>query len=198
MTVEAAFAVGTLVVVLAVVLAAMGAVVLQLRCVDAATEAARLAARGDADGARRAAARLLPDGAEITLEVRGDDVVARVRAAPLGSALPGLRVSAEVLAAREPSPVAPVEGPDPLPGEMPEADAGPDPASASGEPVSPGHPASSLPTASPSPPSTALPPSPATSTAPASPAPLSPWRWPSGPLPTPSARAMSSSPGGVP
>ena len=108
---------------LAVVLAAMGAVVLQLRCVDAATEAARLGARGDSDGARRAAARLLPDGAEVVLEARGDDVVARVRAAPLGSALPALRVGAEAVAAREPSPVAPVEGPDPLPGEPPEADA---------------------------------------------------------------------------
>jgi hypothetical protein len=124
--------VGTLVVVLAVVLAAMGAVVLQLRCTDAATEAARLAARGDEAGARRAAARLVPDGAEVTVDVRGDDVVARVRAAPLGSALPGVRVAAEVVAAREPSPVAPAQGPDPLPGELPEADVGESPAPASG------------------------------------------------------------------
>ncbi|GAA4875842.1 hypothetical protein GCM10023203_27580 [Actinomycetospora straminea] len=102
--------------VLAVVLAAMGAVVLQLRCVDAATEAARFGARGDLDGARRAAARLLPDGSEVTVDVAGDDVVARVRAAPLGSALPGVRVGAEALAGREPSPVAPAEGPDPLAG----------------------------------------------------------------------------------
>lgn len=133
MTVEAAFAVGTLVVVLGVVLAAMGAVVLQLRCVDAATEAARLAARGDTDGGRRAAEQLLPGGAQVTVDVRGDDVVARVRATPLGSALPGLRVGAEALAAREPSPVAPAEGPDPLPGGLPEADAGIDPATASGQ-----------------------------------------------------------------
>lgn len=131
MTVEAAFAVGTLVVVLGVVLAAMGAVVLQLRCVDAATETARLAARGDTDGARRAGERLLPGGAEVTVEVHGDDVVVRVRAAPLGSALPGLRVGAEGRAAREPSPVAPAEGPDPLPGGLPEADAGTTPASVS-------------------------------------------------------------------
>lgn len=100
--------------VLAVVLAAMGAVVLQLRCVDAATEAARFGARGDVDGARRAAARLVPGGSEVTVDVAGDDVVARVRAAPLGSALPGVRVGAEALAGREPSPVAPGEGPDPL------------------------------------------------------------------------------------
>ncbi|MDD7920861.1 TadE family type IV pilus minor pilin [Actinomycetospora callitridis] len=143
-TVEAAFAVGSLVVVLAVVLAAMGAVVLQLRCVDAATEAARLGARGDPDAARRAAARLLPDGAEVVLETRGDDVVARVRAAPLGSALPALRVGAEAVAAREPSPVAPVEGPDPLPGEPPEADAAASPALPE-SPVSPAS-ASAVPT----------------------------------------------------
>lgn len=88
----------------------MSAVVLQLRCVDAATEASRLAARGDLDGARSAAAALLPVGTEVAVEVRGEDVVARVRAAPLGSALPGLRVVAESRAAREPSPVAPAEG----------------------------------------------------------------------------------------
>ncbi|GAA4911240.1 hypothetical protein EV188_10371 [Actinomycetospora succinea] len=133
MTVEAAFAVGTLVVVLGIVLAAMGAVVLQLRCLDAATEAARLAARGDAEGARRAAEQLLPGGSEVGVDVRGDDVVVRVRAVPLGSALPGLRIGAEASAAREPSPVAPGEGPDPLPGGTPEADVAQDPASASGQ-----------------------------------------------------------------
>lgn len=118
-------------VVLGVVLAAMGAVVLQLRCVDAATEAARLAARGDADGARRAAERLLPGGAEVAVDVRGDDVVARVRAVPLGSALPGVRVGAEATASREPAPVAPAEGPDPLPDGQSEADAATPPAAAS-------------------------------------------------------------------
>ena len=103
---------------LAVALAATAAVVVQLRCVDAATEAARLAARDDLEGARRAAARLVPGGAEVVIEVRGDDVVARVRAAPLGSALPGIRVSAQALAAREPAPVAPVQGPDPTSDEL--------------------------------------------------------------------------------
>jgi hypothetical protein len=112
----------------------MGAVVQQLRCVDAAGETARLAARGDPEDARRAAARLLPGGAEVTVEVRGDDVVARVRAAPLGSALPGLHAGAEAVAAREPSPVAPADGPDPLPGE-PEADAAPAASSASAPPA---------------------------------------------------------------
>ena len=75
MTVEAAFAVGTLVAVLAVVLAAMGAVVLQLRCVDAASEAARLGARGDLEGARDAARQARPP-----------DVLSR-EGEPLGSAV---------------------------------------------------------------------------------------------------------------
>lgn len=140
MTVEAAFAVGTLVVVLGVVLAAMGAVVLQLRCVDAATEAVRFAARGDTDGGRRAAEKLLPGGAEVTLDARGDDVVARVRAVPLGAALPGLRVGAEATAAREPSSVAPAEGPDALPGEPPEAGTGTEPVPASVRLPQPGGP----------------------------------------------------------
>lgn len=138
--------------VLGIVLAAMGAVVLQLRCVDAATETARFAARGDEDAARRAAERLLPGGSEVSVDVRGDDVVARVRAVPLGSALPGVRVGAEALASREPSPVAPAEGPDPLPGGLPEADAGTDPAPASGT-VPPGSLPGSLP-GSPAPPPT--------------------------------------------
>lgn len=110
MTVEAAIAVGTLVAVLALVLAAMSAAVLQLRCVDAATEAARLGARGDPEGARRAAAQLLPAGAEVVVEMRGSDVVARVRTAPLGTALSGVRVGAEARAVREPPSVSPAEG----------------------------------------------------------------------------------------
>jgi len=53
-TVEAAIAIGSLVAVLAVVLAAVGAVVAQVRCVDAAGEAARRASRDDAAGAQAA------------------------------------------------------------------------------------------------------------------------------------------------
>lgn len=105
-TVEAAIATGSLVAVLALVLAAMSAVLLQLRCVDAAGEAARLSSRGDVDAARRAAARLVPAGASIVVEVQGEQVVARVEAAPIGSALPGLRVRARATADREPDAVA--------------------------------------------------------------------------------------------
>jgi hypothetical protein len=46
--------------------------------------------------------------------VRPPPLPPRVRAAPLGSALPGVRVGAEAVASREPASVAPVAGPDPL------------------------------------------------------------------------------------
>lgn len=112
-TVEAAIAIGSIVAVLALVLAAMGGTLTLIRCADAAAEAARLASRGDSGSARRAAGRLAPGGATITVELRGDDVVARVDAAPLGSALSGVRIGAQSTAVREPDEVASGEpGPD--------------------------------------------------------------------------------------
>lgn len=110
-TIEAAIGVAALVGVLLLVLAGMAAVLVQVRCVDAAGEAARLAARDDVVAARRAAAALLPDGAEVAVEVRDDVVVVRVRVPPLGSALPGLRVGADATAAREGGAAA-VAGPE--------------------------------------------------------------------------------------
>lgn len=119
-TVEAAVATATLVAVLGLVLAAMAAMLLQLRCVDAAAEAARLGARGDLDAARRAAARLVPAGSVVVVESRDEEVEARVDAAPLGSALPALRVGGRAIAAREPDVVAPGEpGPDTSPEPAP-------------------------------------------------------------------------------
>ena len=105
-TVEAAIAIGSLVAVLAVVLAAIGAVVAEIRCVDAAGEAARRASRDDVAGAE-ALARALPSGAEVRVEPDGDLVHVLVRVPPLGGALPGLRLSAEAVAAREPAVAAP-------------------------------------------------------------------------------------------
>ena len=128
-TVEAAVALGSLAAVLVIVLAATAAMVTQIRCVDAAAEAARLASRGDDDGARRAAARLLPAGTEVAVEAAGDDVRVRVRAPPLGSALPGLRIGAESVAAREPDVAGPAPGGDAPPDLGPTGTAGPDPGS---------------------------------------------------------------------
>lgn len=97
---EAAFAIAALVVVLALCAAGLTAVWLQVRCIDAAREAARLAARGD-DGAAAEVARAAgPDGAALRLRRDGDRVVATVSvSAPL---LPGVTVVGEAVAAVEP------------------------------------------------------------------------------------------------
>jgi hypothetical protein len=98
--VEAAFAVATLVAVLVFCAAGLTALGMQVRCVDAAREAARLAARG-ADGTA-AAERVGPPGAALALRRDGGFVIARVSAkAPL---LPGITLVAEAVAAVEPGP----------------------------------------------------------------------------------------------
>ena len=96
-TVEAAFAIVALVAVLAVCMAGLTALSMQVRCIDAAREAARLAARGD-DGS--AAARAIAPGQSV-VDVRRDGqfLVARVTArSPL---LPGLEIAGEAMAATE-------------------------------------------------------------------------------------------------
>ena len=101
-TVEAALALCSLVVVLALVLAAVSAVAAQLRCVDAAREAARLTARGEQDRAEDLALRIAPRGAIVQVTVRGDEVTARVSADPIAGLLPGIEVGAEAAAVLEP------------------------------------------------------------------------------------------------
>jgi hypothetical protein len=76
------------------------AVSMQVRCVDAAREAARLAARGDDGSAATAAQGIAPGGAAVQLRRDGKFVVARVTAkSPL---LPGITVAGEAVAATEP------------------------------------------------------------------------------------------------
>jgi hypothetical protein len=83
-------------------LTAVSAVTTKLRCVDAAREAARVAARGE-QGAT-AGERTAPGGAEVVVTGSGDAVTARVRAPvrPLGRRLPSLSVQASAVAAVEP------------------------------------------------------------------------------------------------
>ncbi|MEV6274420.1 TadE family type IV pilus minor pilin [Nocardia sp. NPDC051832] len=71
----------------------------QVRCVDAAREAARLAARGDAENAVTVARRVAPPGADIALRTEGDRVVAVVSAR---SPLLPLVLRADAVAAQEP------------------------------------------------------------------------------------------------
>lgn len=111
-TVEAALAIGSLVVVLSLLVGGLMAGVGQLRCVDAAVEAARLIARGDAQRARDAVAHTAPSGATYSVAINGDGIRTQVTAEsvlPLvelrGSAHavvePGVEVSAESGTGRE-------------------------------------------------------------------------------------------------
>jgi hypothetical protein len=91
--------VATLVAVLVFCVAGIGAVVAQIRCVDAAREAARLAARGDG-AAVAVSQRIAPAGAAIAIRHDGDFVTATVTVGATG--LPGLRLAAEAVALVEP------------------------------------------------------------------------------------------------
>jgi hypothetical protein len=84
--------------VLILCVSGLTAVSMQVRCVDAAREAARLAARGD--DASSAAKRIAPEGATVQLRRDGELVVATVTArSPM---LPGITITAEAIAAAEP------------------------------------------------------------------------------------------------
>jgi TadE-like protein len=102
-TVEAALALCSLVLVLVLVLAAVSAVAAQLRCVDAAREAARLTARGEQHRAEDLARRIAPHGAVVVVSVRDDEVTARVSGSPVAGLLPGINVGAEAAAIMEPA-----------------------------------------------------------------------------------------------
>lgn len=83
--------------VLVLCMAGLAAVLTHVRCLDAAREVARLAARGDDTSAGTRG--LVPDGARVDVQSDGGHVVARVTtSAPL---LPGLVISAEAVAAAE-------------------------------------------------------------------------------------------------
>ena len=85
--------------VLAVCLAGLTAISMQVRCVDASREAARLAARGDAASAERTAQGIAPSGAVIDIRRDGDFVVARV--STRSALLPMLSIGAESVSAAE-------------------------------------------------------------------------------------------------
>ncbi|RVW01003.1 TadE family type IV pilus minor pilin [Rhodococcus spongiicola] len=99
-TVEAAIAIASIVTVVALCVGAIAAAAAQVRCIDAAREAARLAARGDRADAIVVAERVAPRDSDIEVRQDGAFVVVTVRATvPL---LPLVRLSAETVAAREP------------------------------------------------------------------------------------------------
>jgi hypothetical protein len=101
-TAELAVGLPAVVMLLLAGLTAVGAVTTKLQCVDAAREAAIAAARGETGTA--AGQRAAPPGAEVSVTVDGDTVVATVGAAVplLGARLPAMTVTATAVAAVEP------------------------------------------------------------------------------------------------
>jgi len=91
-------------VVLVLCLAGVTAVSMQVRCVDAAREAARLAARGDERTAIDVARRIAPDGARVQVRRDGDFLVATV--VSHSKLLPSLDIAAKAVSAAEPSPAS--------------------------------------------------------------------------------------------
>ncbi|OBF51983.1 pilus biosynthesis protein TadE [Mycobacterium sp. 852002-53434_SCH5985345] len=82
-------------------LAGVTAVSMQIRCVDAAREAARLAARGDERTALGAARRIAPGGARVEVQRDGEFLVATVVAR--SKLLPALDIAAKAVSMAEPS-----------------------------------------------------------------------------------------------
>jgi Flp pilus assembly protein TadG len=104
-TAETAVVLPVLLLVLAGAVAAVTVVGAQLRCVDAAREAARAAARGDSEAqVISIAGRVAPDGARARVSGGGDEVTVTVSAvvAPLGLIPLHISVSAQAVALREP------------------------------------------------------------------------------------------------
>lgn len=81
--------------------AGLTAMSMQVRCIDAAREAARLAARGDEGDAAQAAHDIAPFGANLDIHREGGLVVATVTAHSI--LLPGITIRAETVSAIEPS-----------------------------------------------------------------------------------------------
>jgi len=106
-TAELAAGLPALVLLLLAGLAAVAAVTTKAQCVDAAREAALAASRGESGSAT--AAGSAPPGAEISVAVSNDTVVASVRAPvrAFGTGLPRLAVAASAVAAVEPGAPAP-------------------------------------------------------------------------------------------
>lgn len=84
----------------AICLAGLTAITMQVRCVDAAREAARLAARGDEGGARTIARQIAPPHAAVELRREAGFVVATVMSQ--AAMVPGVAITARAVAALEP------------------------------------------------------------------------------------------------
>ncbi|MFL6127665.1 MAG: TadE family type IV pilus minor pilin [Mycobacteriales bacterium] len=106
-TAELAVVLPALVVLVAAGMTAVSLLIAQLRCVDAAREAARAAARGeDAAVVRSLAERSGPGGSEVRVTFGKEEVEVTVsaEAGSVGGLLPAVHVEATAVALREPEP----------------------------------------------------------------------------------------------
>lgn len=101
-TVEAAIGLCALTVVFGLLIAAVMAVTGQLRCVDAAREAARLIARGQRPLADQAVAEIAPAGARLAVRIEGETATVEVTAEPAGGLLPGVQLRGRAYTVLEP------------------------------------------------------------------------------------------------
>lgn len=101
-TVEAAIGLSAVFVAFVLVLGGVAAVIGQLRCTDAAVEAARLVARGDQERASEVVTTIAPNGARLELTVTGGNVTTNVSAPLPGGFFPGRVLSAQAFAVLEP------------------------------------------------------------------------------------------------
>jgi Flp pilus assembly protein TadG len=108
-TAELAVVLPAIVLALLMSVGAVSAATARMRCADAASVAARLAARGEApDDVLAAARRVAPAGAVVRLSGTASTVdvtvQASVRLVPVGGLVPPLHVSAGFVQEREPGP----------------------------------------------------------------------------------------------
>ena len=104
-TAEAAVVLPALVLVIAAAIGGVSVVTAQLRCLDAAREAARAAARSEpAEVVRELAAQAAPAGgsAEVVTDPEQVTVTVRARVHLLGGLLPDVPVSGRAVGLREP------------------------------------------------------------------------------------------------
>ena len=104
-TAEAAVALPALMLIIAAAVGAVTTVTAQLRCLDAAREAARAAARSEpAAVVRDLATAAAPAGSSAEVALDGDRVTVTVRATvhPLGGLLPDITVTGRAVGLREP------------------------------------------------------------------------------------------------
>jgi hypothetical protein len=101
-TVEAAIALCALVTVFGFLCSGVMAVYGEIKCVDAAAEAARLISRGQPQLAADLVRSLAPSGARLAVQDAGDTIEVEVLAAA-GGLLPGVELEGQAFAFHEPS-----------------------------------------------------------------------------------------------